>query len=99
MIDGFIETFPGAPLNELVEPHIGADWGEAKAGETPHSNQQIEPDYNAIYDARLALFGLDGLKEESRLRTLEFTIAAGCRHGLDPETSKQRVLAAIKERT
>ena len=30
MIDGFAETFPGAPLNGLVEPHIGPNWGEAK---------------------------------------------------------------------
>ena len=33
MIDGFAETFPGAPLNGLVEPHIGLNWGEAKGGE------------------------------------------------------------------
>ena len=32
MIDGFAETFPGAPLNGLVEPHIGMSWGEAKSG-------------------------------------------------------------------
>ena len=32
MIDGFAETFPGAPLNGLVDPHIGANWGEAKSG-------------------------------------------------------------------
>jgi DNA polymerase I-like protein with 3'-5' exonuclease and polymerase domains len=30
MIDGFAETFPGAPLNGLVDPHIGPNWGEAK---------------------------------------------------------------------
>jgi DNA polymerase I len=30
MIDGFAETFPGAPLNGLVEPSIGMNWGEAK---------------------------------------------------------------------
>jgi DNA polymerase-1 len=30
MIDGFAETFPGAPLNGLVEPHIGLNWGEAQ---------------------------------------------------------------------
>ena len=28
MIDGFIETFPGAPINQLVEPHIGMSWAE-----------------------------------------------------------------------
>jgi DNA polymerase I len=30
MIDAFAETFPGAPLNGLVEPHIGRNWSEAK---------------------------------------------------------------------
>jgi DNA polymerase I-like protein with 3'-5' exonuclease and polymerase domains len=30
MIDGFAETFPGAPVNSLVEPHSGMSWGEAK---------------------------------------------------------------------
>jgi DNA polymerase-1 len=32
MIDGFAETFPGAPLNGLVKPDTGANWGEAKPG-------------------------------------------------------------------
>ena len=32
MIDGFAETFPGAPLAGLVDPHIGLNWGEAKSG-------------------------------------------------------------------
>jgi DNA polymerase-1 len=30
MTDGFAETFPGAPLNGLVKPHVGMDWSEAK---------------------------------------------------------------------
>jgi DNA polymerase-1 len=30
MIDGFAETFPGAPLNGLVQPHITASWAAAK---------------------------------------------------------------------
>ena len=30
MIDGFAETFPGAPLNGLVDPHIAGNWAEAK---------------------------------------------------------------------
>ena len=30
MIDGFAETFPGAPLAGLVEPHVGMSWGAAK---------------------------------------------------------------------
>jgi DNA polymerase-1 len=31
MVDSFADTFPGAPLNGLVEPHIGSSWGDAKA--------------------------------------------------------------------
>ena len=31
MVDAFAETFP-APLNGLVEPYIGPNWGEAKSG-------------------------------------------------------------------
>ena len=30
MIDGFAETFPGAPLKGLVDLHIAANWAEAK---------------------------------------------------------------------
>ena len=28
MIDGFIETFPDAPINGLVKPHVAASWAE-----------------------------------------------------------------------
>ena len=28
MIDGFLETFPDAPIDGLVEPHIGKSWAE-----------------------------------------------------------------------
>jgi len=31
MIDGFAETFPGAPLNGLIDLHTGRSWGEAKS--------------------------------------------------------------------
>ena len=46
MMDGFAETFPGAPLNGLVEPHIGVNWDEAKAGEirTASSVTLLRPD-------------------------------------------------------
>ena len=30
MIDGFAETFPGAPIDRLVEPHIGENWAAGK---------------------------------------------------------------------
>jgi hypothetical protein len=30
MLDGFAETFPGATLTGLVEPHVGRNWREAK---------------------------------------------------------------------
>ena len=28
MTDAFVELLPDAPLNGLVEPHIGRDWSE-----------------------------------------------------------------------
>jgi DNA polymerase I len=31
MTDAFAETFPGAPLRDLVKAHIGADWAAAKS--------------------------------------------------------------------
>ena len=31
MVDGFAETFPSAPLDGLVEPHIGMSWAEKGA--------------------------------------------------------------------
>jgi DNA polymerase-1 len=33
MVDGFAETFPGAPLEGLVDLHIGMSWSEAKGSE------------------------------------------------------------------
>jgi DNA (cytosine-5)-methyltransferase 1 len=33
MIDGFIETFPDAPIDGLVEPHIGMSWAEKDGAE------------------------------------------------------------------
>jgi DNA polymerase-1 len=30
MIDAFLETFPGAPVNGLVKSHVGMSWGDAK---------------------------------------------------------------------
>jgi DNA polymerase I-like protein with 3'-5' exonuclease and polymerase domains len=30
MVDGFAETFPGAPLNGLVDLRIAGNWAEAK---------------------------------------------------------------------
>jgi DNA polymerase-1 len=32
MVDGFAETFPGAPLNGLVDLHIAVNWAAAKGG-------------------------------------------------------------------
>ena len=56
MIDGFAETFPGAPLNGLVEPHIGSNWGEAKAGEIrTASGVTPEPDFALAYAERVKL--------------------------------------------
>jgi hypothetical protein len=93
MIDGFAETFPGAPLDGLVEPHIGASWGEAKSGATPF-------DIAARYTERLKRSGLDANNEEVRLRAREFTVLAyQAHHHCSLEDAKAAVLAAIDART
>ena len=44
MIDGFVETFPGAPINGLVEPHIGMSWAEKDgAGSGGHGREAPIP--------------------------------------------------------
>jgi DNA (cytosine-5)-methyltransferase 1 len=57
MIDGFTETFPGAPLAGLVEPHIGTNWGEAKGvgirGATAETDLAgVEPHRGSARDLR-----------------------------------------------
>ena len=102
MIDGFAETFPGAPLNGLVEPHIGLNWGEAKAKPatpvTQNSSQQGEIDYRLIYETRLRLIRGNYIddSEEPHLRAREHAVNV-CRAntGLDLEQAKMIVLAAI----
>ena len=97
MIDGFAETFPGAPLNGLVDPHIGLNWGEAKAGGTPRSSPLPEPDYRALYDARLKLFGDDACKEEFQLRAIEHAVNVyRAQTGVGIDAAKCAVLEAIK---
>jgi DNA polymerase I len=89
MIDGFAETFPGAPLDGLVKPHIGANWGEAKA-------KAATFDIVACHNGRLKLSGLDADNEEVRLRALEFTVLAyRAHHKCDFESAKREVLAAL----
>jgi DNA polymerase I-like protein with 3'-5' exonuclease and polymerase domains len=48
MIDAFVETFPGAPLNGLVEARIGANWAEAKSGPCPIAAPGVGPGEEAI---------------------------------------------------
>jgi hypothetical protein len=73
MIDGFAETFPGAPLNGLVEPHIGLNWGEAKAGETA-ANAKPEPNLFAVFTERFELLRPDAGEEEAKARAYDFTV-------------------------
>jgi DNA polymerase I len=93
MVDAFAETFPGAPLNGLVEPHIGANWGEAKggAGATP------KPDFAVIYFERRELLARDVDAEEAHCRAYDFAVAA-CRthHNCGLEIAKAAVMAALK---
>jgi DNA polymerase I-like protein with 3'-5' exonuclease and polymerase domains len=43
MTKAFAETFPGAPLEGLVEPHIGNSWGEAKSEPTQRAQSRSAP--------------------------------------------------------
>jgi DNA (cytosine-5)-methyltransferase 1 len=80
MIDGFSETFPGAPLNGLVEPHVGATWGEAKvkstitAGATQSFHPRPEPDFALAYAEPLRR---DVGEDEARAPAFEH-VAAAC---------------------
>jgi hypothetical protein len=95
MIDGFVETFPGAPLNGLVEPHIGANWGET-IGEAPKS-PPTELNLFSLYIERFKLLRRDVSEDEAKARAFEFTVAAyRAHHGVDLEVAKQAVLAAIR---
>ena len=79
MIDGFAETFPGAPLNGLVDPHIGPNWGEAKvkstiaSGATQSFHPRPEPDFALAYAEPLRR---DVGEDEARARTIEHMVAA-----------------------
>ena len=55
MIDGFVETFPGAPIDGLVEPHVRKSWAEAKEGDSSPT-PAVPPDRDtADQDANLHL--------------------------------------------
>jgi DNA polymerase-1 len=95
MIDAFAETFPGAPLNGLVEPQISVNWGEAKGVE----RRTVTPEFDvaAIFDERVKVLIPDSGEDEARCRAYDHTVTAYRRHhSCDLETAKQAVLAAIK---
>ena len=97
MIDGFSETFPGAPLNGLVDLHIGASWSEAKSGAirtasdvAPERVKLRDVDEGAIEAAATADLDrnpLEGLSGPSGAMTFyEFFAGAGmAREGLGPD--------------
>jgi DNA polymerase I-like protein with 3'-5' exonuclease and polymerase domains len=101
MIDGFAETFPGAPLNGLVEPHIGWTWGEAKA--SPSTQNSSQQDYRLIFEAHLKLIrgNYVGDSEEPRLRAIERAVFVFRETHQDAslEDARAAVLAAIDART
>jgi DNA polymerase-1 len=95
MIDGFAETFPGAPLNGLVEPHIGASWGEAKARGAA-SDVKPGPDWAAVYTERFKLLRRNVGDDEARFRAFDHTVDRCREHStLDLEQAKALVRAAI----
>jgi DNA polymerase-1 len=96
MIDGFVETFPGAPLNGLVEPHIGLNWGEAKGG---GKTAAPEFDVAVIFTKRVKVLIPDAGEAEAHCRAFDYTVAAyRGHHNCDLQTAKAAVLAALKER-
>jgi DNA polymerase I len=104
MIDGFAETFPGAPLNGLVEPHIGLSWGEAKAKPPIALRQdparQDETNYALIYQTHLKLIrgNYASVSEEPYLRAIECAVTAYRRDHRDGsfEDARAAVLDAIE---
>jgi DNA polymerase-1 len=93
MIDGFAETFPGAPLNGLVEPHIGANWGEAKAG----AGVKPEPNLFAVYTERFKILRPDVSEDEAKARAYDYVVeVCRARYGVDLEVAKRAVLATLK---
>ena len=43
MIDGFVETFPDAPIDGLVEPHIGMSWAEKDGAGSSTATAAVAP--------------------------------------------------------
>jgi hypothetical protein len=82
MIDGFTETFPGAPVNGLVDPHIGASWGKAKSGAAQthvakEESTSPQPDYARIFRERRELLAPDAGGDQAHARTtIRFAVAA-----------------------
>jgi DNA polymerase-1 len=104
MVDAFAEALPGAPLNGLVKPDIGANWGDAKPGAAQthvakERSARPQPDYARIYRERRELLVPDAGGGEAHCRAYDYTVRFCCDHtGVDLEAAKQVVLAAISER-
>jgi hypothetical protein len=100
MVDAFAETFPGAPLNGLVEPQIGPNWGEAKGGEKRTATVATsEPSYSVVYETHLKLIRgnvASGSAEPER-RAIEHAVFAYRRDypNASLEAARAAILAAI----
>jgi DNA polymerase-1 len=95
MVDAFTEALPGAPIKGLVEPHIGLNWGEAKAGK-PTTPERPELDIALLYAERIRIFAPDAGLEEARHRAYDHVVAAyRAHHNCDLESAKASVRAAI----
>jgi DNA (cytosine-5)-methyltransferase 1 len=97
MIDGFAETFPGAPLDGLVEPKIGDNWAMAKT-EAIRTASDVTPERVKLRDVNEDAFQAEatadlgqgpsaGLPEASGAMTFyEFFCGGGmAREGLGAE--------------
>jgi hypothetical protein len=82
--------------HEVVEVSPIEIWTRTASGAVQTFRRQPEPDWNRVYIERLTLSGLDAGSEEPRLRAIEYAVGEYRRHhGVDLETAKRVVLAAI----
>jgi hypothetical protein len=82
--------------NEVTEVALGEIRIRTASGAVQTFRRTPEPDWALVYLERLKLSGLDAVREEPRLRAIEFTVSEYRKyHGVDLETAKAAVRTAI----
>jgi hypothetical protein len=82
--------------HEVVEVTPGEIRIRTASGAVQTFRRKPEPDWALVYLERLKLSGLDAVREEPRLRAIEYAVGAYRKyHGVDLEAAKRAVRAAI----